>query len=127
MDIDPHSLHQIVQRISQQMRCPQCGKRIPVDMAAVRMTGDDFLLLQLKCSSCDAYIVLHATVAGSKDVTEQKTDVQIKGHNVSSCLHLNEQEVASLRGALEQSGGSFVELFKKFGTEAGHSSQTTKT
>lgn len=123
MDIDPHSLHQIVQRISQQMRCPQCGKRIPVDMAAVRMTGDDFLLLQLKCSSCDAYIVLHATVAGSHSAEEPNKTGSTKGQNVSSCLHFNEQEVASLRQALEQSGGSFVELFKKFGPEVGPASQ----
>ncbi|OGJ58748.1 hypothetical protein A2635_02625 [Candidatus Peribacteria bacterium RIFCSPHIGHO2_01_FULL_51_9] len=126
MDIDPHSLHQIVQRISQQMRCPQCGKRIPVDMAAVRMTGDDFLLLQLKCSSCDAYIVLHATVAGNKDVVHQE-EAQTKGHNVSSCLHFSEQEVTVLRGALEECGGSFVELFKKFGPEIGSPSQAPKT
>lgn len=126
MDIDPHSLHQIVQRISQQMRCPQCGKRIPVDMASVRMTGDDFLLLQLKCSSCDAYIVLHATVGGTKGVI-QEGDVRTKGQNVSSCLHFNEQEVTVLREALEQSGGSFVELFKKFGTETASSSQSSKT
>lgn len=124
MNIDPHSLHQIVQRISQQMRCPQCGKRIPVDMASVRMTGDDFLLLQLKCASCDAYIVLHATVGGDKEPVREEEAGGTKGQNVSSCLHFNEQEVTVLRDALEQSGGSFVELFKKFGAEAG--SQASK-
>ena len=126
MDIDPHSLHQIVQRIGQQMRCPQCGKRIPVDMAAVRMTGDDFLLLQLKCSSCDAYIVLHATVGGTKN-PDQPAEVRAKGQNFSSCLHFNEQEVTVLREALMQSGGSFVELFKKFAGGTEPSSQVSKT
>src|SRR5262245_30111077 len=56
MDIDPHTLQQIIQRIYQQMRCPQCSKRVPVDFSSVRLASDDFLLLQLKCDTCDAFI-----------------------------------------------------------------------
>jgi len=74
MEFDPHSLHQIIQRIQQQMRCPQCGEKVPVDFSAVRLTGDDFVLMQLKCGICDAYIVLHASLAGVKGVKLEKED-----------------------------------------------------
>src|SRR3989338_2775346 len=53
MELDPHTLQLIIDRIEQQMRCPQCGKRIPVNMTSVRLAGDDFMLLQLECETCD--------------------------------------------------------------------------
>jgi hypothetical protein len=60
MELDPHTLQQIIQRIYQQMRCPQCGKRIPVDFTSVRLAGDDFMLLQLKYEAafCDGDPIL---------------------------------------------------------------------
>lgn len=112
MDLDPHALHQIVQRIDQQMRCPQCGKRVPVDLASVRVMGDNFLLLELKCRTCDAYIVLHAALAGLDQLIQQKA---ILGSNASSQLNLSEQEITLLRQALQESGGSFEQVFKKYG------------
>jgi hypothetical protein len=69
MELDPHTLQQIIQRIYQQMRCPQCGKRIPVDFTSVRLAGDDFMLLQLKCEACDAYVVLHASLQGTENLS----------------------------------------------------------
>lgn len=114
MELDPHTLQQIIQRIYQQMRCPQCGKRVPVDFASVRMAADDFMLLQLKCETCDAYIVLHASLQGAEALLKQhKEDATV---NASSTLHLKENEVAQLREALRQSGGSFQALFDKFDT-----------
>ena len=115
MDLDPHTLQQIIQRIYQQMRCPQCGKRVPVDFASVRMTGDDFMLLQLKCDTCDAYIVLHASLQGAQKIASQakQEDVLV---NASSTLHLKDEEVATLREALSHAGGSFEKLFKQYGT-----------
>jgi GGDEF domain-containing protein len=112
MEFDPHTLHQIVQRIQQQMRCPQCGEKIPVDFASVRLTGDDFVLLQLKCDVCDAYIVLHASLQGvlsAKPTTKEEKD---SGLNASSSLHLKDSEVDSLRDAIQGSGGSFESMFK---------------
>ena len=66
MDMDPHTFQHIIRRIEQQMRCPQCGKHIPVEFPSVRMASDDYLLLQLRCDTCDAYIVLHASMQGAQ-------------------------------------------------------------
>ena len=54
MEIDPHTLQQILQRIHQQMRCPQCGKRVTVDLSAVRVVAHESMLLQIKCDGCSA-------------------------------------------------------------------------
>jgi predicted RNA-binding Zn-ribbon protein involved in translation (DUF1610 family) len=116
MEFDPHTLHQILQRIKQQMRCPQCGERVPVDFASVRLTGDDFLLLQLKCEMCDAYIVLHASLQGAKP-NPQVEEVVSSGLNASSSICLKDGEVDILRGALERSGGSFQALFESLQKE----------
>jgi hypothetical protein len=112
MDFDPHTLNQIIQRIQQQMRCPQCGEKIPVDFASVRLTGDDFVLLQLKCEVCDAYIVLHASLQGMKGEAQAAKEEKESGLNASSSLCLKESEVESLRTAIQGSDGSFEKLFK---------------
>ncbi len=118
MEFDPHSLHHILQRIKQQMRCPQCGERVPVDFASVRLSGDDFILLQLKCEACDAYIVLHASLQNGK-VTAAATSSQegVVGMNASSSICLKDGEVDVLRGAIEGAGGSFEKLFQSQGTK----------
>lgn len=115
MHLDPHTLAQIIQRIERQMRCPQCGKRVPVDFASVRIVGDDFLLLQLKCETCDAFIVLHASLQGAAapvPAAEEHDTMQ----NASSTLTMSENEIKMLQEALGQSGGSFEQLFKKYGS-----------
>src|SRR3989338_5317041 len=114
MDLDPHTLQQIIARIEQQMRCPQCGKRIPVDMTSVRMAGDSFMLLQLKCDTCDAFIVLHASLQGAENLGVQNDKAGLE--NTSSTLNLKEEEIKMLSSALEKSCGSFSELFKQFGS-----------
>jgi hypothetical protein len=110
MEFDPHTLHQIIQRIQQQMRCPQCGEKVPVDFSAIRLTSDDFVLMQLKCEVCDAYIVLHASLAGIKGVRLEKED-QEKILNASSSLCMRDGEVDLLRDALQNAAGSFEQLF----------------
>ena len=120
MELDPHTLQQIIRRIEQQMRCPQCGKRIPVDFTSVRMAGDDFMLLQLKCETCDAFIVLHASLQGAERLgITSKNDETV---NASSALNLKEKEVEMLREALKQSNGSFETLFNQFGGDIESSS-----
>ena len=86
MDWDPHTLHLIMQKIRQQMRCPQCGGKVPVELASVRMTGDDFLLMQLRCEGCDAYIVLHASLQGLQKQAEEAATAVDHGMNASSLL-----------------------------------------
>ena len=108
MEVNPHSLHQILTRIREQMRCPQCGTHICVDFPSVKMTGDDFMLLQLKCESCTAFIVLHV------NLTEQdRADANPKNAmlNASSTLSLSEDDMKTLRGALTNYEGSFEKLF----------------
>lgn len=114
MDLDPHTLQQIIQRIYQQMRCPQCGKRVPVDFTSVRMAADDFMLLQLKCETCDAYIVLHASLQGAENLGVPETDDNTV--NASSSLSLKEGELEMLTDALNDVDGSFSKLFEKYGT-----------
>ncbi|HLD32369.1 MAG TPA: hypothetical protein VJB10_02145 [Candidatus Peribacteraceae bacterium] len=115
MDIDPHTLQQILQRIYQQMRCPQCGKRVPVDFSSVRVMADQAMLLQLKCDMCNAYIVLHASLQGVEALSAQPYKEDITA-NVSTSLELNKEELAMLRKGLTEAGGSFEELFHKYGS-----------
>lgn len=116
MQLDPHTLAQIIQRIERQMRCPQCGKRVPVDFASVRIVGDDFLLLQLKCETCDAFIVLHASLQGTVVPAPTNAEDAEVMQNASSTLSMSEDEIKMLQEALSQSGGSFEQLFKKYGS-----------
>jgi hypothetical protein len=113
MELDPHTLQQILQRIYQQMRCPQCGNRVPVDFSSVRVVAAGSLLLQLKCEDCNAFIVLHASIQG---VQKASTDAQEASLvNASSTLELSGQEMTMLSQALKESDGSFEKLFAKYG------------
>lgn len=116
MDFNPHSLHQILTRIREQMRCPQCGTRVPVDFPAIKIAGDSFMLLQLKCESCTAFIVLHVNLAEQAQAQEL-TDEQNALLNASSTLTLSEDEMKTLRSALGAYDGSFQNLFKEFGAK----------
>jgi hypothetical protein len=115
MEFDPHTLHHLLEKIRQQMRCPQCGEKVPVDFGSVRMSSDDFLLLQLKCQSCQAFIVLHASLqipkAGASVPAKQAE--RDMGLNVSSTFCKSEEEVKDLRNAIQNSGGSFTQMFGK--------------
>ncbi len=112
MELDPHTLHQIIQRIRRQMRCPQCGEQVTVDFTNIRLTGDDFVLLQLKCTACDAFIVLHASLHGLKGVTLEREEGE-RIFNASSSLIQKEEEIDLLHDALKKSEGSFEQLFKE--------------
>lgn len=113
MELDPHTLQQILQRIYQQMRCPQCGNRVPVDFSAVRVIAAGSLLLQLKCEDCNAFIVLHASIQGIPKIGMQEEQSGMT--NASSTLQLSGQEMEMLHQALQESGGSFEKLFAKYG------------
>lgn len=121
MEMDPHTLQLIIRRIEQQMRCPQCGKRVPVDFASVRVATDKFMLLQLKCDTCEAYIVLHASLQGAESAGEAEYGTELR--NASSTLQLEEDELKCLRDALAEHDGSFEKLFKA-SKESGQSGDT---
>jgi len=114
MDIDPHTLQQILDKIKQQMRCPQCGKHVPVDFSSVRVMSDNALLLQLKCDSCNAFIVLHASLQGVDQISDEVFGDEEGTTNASSTLQMSEDEMKMLNAALEESGGSFSTLFEKY-------------
>lgn len=124
MEIDPHTLQQILQRIKQQMRCPQCGKRVPVDFSSVRIVADSSMLLQLKCEMCNAFIVLHASLQGIEHLQEHVEDEDDTTINASSTLQMSENELAMLNAALEQSDGSFEKMFQKYGPETSENSDS---
>lgn len=111
MEFDPHTIHHILQRIRQQMRCPQCGDKIPVDMASVRITGDEFLILQLKCDACDAYVVLHASLQGMKHIATPGAEKDAL-KNASSTIDVKDIEVRDIQHAIEHAAGSFDALFE---------------
>ena len=114
MEIDPHTLQQILRRIEQQMRCPQCGKKVPVDFTAVRVVSDNAMLLQLRCDACNAFIVLHASLQGVERIMPEYEEGQTTV-NASSTLKMSDKEVSMLNTALEQCDGSFSKLFEKYG------------
>lgn len=111
MDYTPHSLHAILSRIREQMRCPQCGTPVPVDFPAIKIAGDDFMLLQLCCGSCSAFIVLHVNLATGKQQNQELSQTRPL-LNASSTLSLTEQEMTTLRTALRKYDGSFEKLFR---------------
>lgn len=117
MEFNPHSLHQILTRIREQMRCPQCGTRVPVDFPSIKLAGDQFMLLQLKCESCAAFIVLHVNLNEQAVAAADERETKDAMLNASSTLSLSEDEMETLRAALKSSGGSFEKLFATFKEE----------
>lgn len=110
MDYDPHTIHTIIQKIQQQLRCPQCSRKISVDWHAIRLTGDDFVLLQLRCEACDAYIVLHASCQGVRE-GETPQDAKLRMLNASSLLARSDIELEKIRESLMKADGSFERMF----------------
>jgi len=69
------------------------------------------MLLQVRCDMCDAYIVLHASLAGIKNIKVEKEDKE-RIMNASSTLCQKDNEIDDLRLTLEKAGGSFDQLFQ---------------
>lgn len=113
MDIDPHTLQQILDRIKQQMRCPQCGRHVPVDFRGVKVVSDTSLLMQLKCEGCNAFIVMNASLQGVEHLSAKGYEEQDATANASSTLQMSDSELETLSAALKESGGSFEKMFKK--------------
>lgn len=104
MDIDPHTIQQLLEKVRSQLRCPQCTRRVSVALDSLKVVGDAFAVFQLKCTTCDAYIVLHATLRGG---------VIPPSRNYSTILELNPQELQLLRDALRKAEGCFTVLFEE--------------
>jgi hypothetical protein len=71
------------------------------------------MILQLKCDGCSAFIVLHASLRGAEEMGVPPREEEATA-NISTTLNLAEDEVKMLSRALEESGGSFENLFKQY-------------
>lgn len=110
MNLDPHTIQKILQKIYQQMRCPQCGKKVPVDFSALRVVAGNNLILQLQCEDCDTHIVLQASMQGLENVSAP--ELQQSSNNASTQMNVSPDELEQLRTALKEANGSFESLLQ---------------
>jgi hypothetical protein len=122
MDIDPHTIQQILTKVREQLRCPQCRKKVEVDIESLKVLGDNFAVMQIKCDTCEAYIMLHATLSGDIAVTAEdalaeevlaELETPANAKNVSTNLLMDENDLKKLRGSLKKANGSFMTLFEE--------------
>lgn len=85
--------------------------------------ADNAMILQLKCDTCNAYIVLNASLQGVENLTATPYEEDDTA-NASTSLELNSEELAMLQEGLSQSGGSFEDLFKQYGGSANEETST---
>ncbi len=129
MHLDPHTVHALLEKVRSQLRCPQCMKKVEVQMPSLKVIGDSFAVFQLHCRTCEAHILLYATLrtvlaGGSKGgmppieqviVSSTLENVREDGErvhkNYSTTLELEEKELLALRHALKETGGNFTEVF----------------
>ncbi len=112
MEMDPHTLQQILEKIYQQMRCPQCGKKVPIDFNAIKVVSEEAMLLQLKCEACNAYIVLQASTHGIEQLSAPPYK-ENEFANASTGLETSKEDLKQINAALEKIDGSFEEYFEK--------------
>lgn len=126
MDIDPHTIQHLLEKVRAQLRCPQCTKRLDVRFESLKVMGDSFAVFQMQCSTCGAYILLHATLTGVKNTASSLGRISRLGdhtplsgpptphqHNFSTVLEIDEKELAALRSVLKNAGGKFSDLFEE--------------
>ena len=135
MEIDPHTIQQLLTKVREQLRCPQCRKRVDVTLESLRVVGDDFAVLQLKCDVCDAYIMLYATISAKmaalpapkleeiqntiEESQRRSSRANARGSeeevakNFSTQLLIDADDLEILRKALKEANGSFLSLFEE--------------
>lgn len=111
MDYTPHALHQVLTRIREQMRCPQCGTPVAVDFPSVKVASEDFMLLELRCGSCSSFIVLHVQM--KEESASKNVSLAHPLLNASSTVAVSDDEMKLLRKALSESDGSFEKMFSR--------------
>ena len=107
MNIDPHTIQQILIRIREQLRCPQCRKHMNVGIDSLKVLSDSFAVMQAQCPACDAHIMLHATIAF---VEKQESEKGV-GRNASTKLMVDIDEIMEIKKSLQNSNGSFTKIF----------------
>jgi len=120
MNIDPHLIHHVLRHIHQHLRCPQCSRRVPVDINSIKGLTPDHVLLQLHCGKCNAHLMLQASL---QELEKNSPDDQMK--NASSLIKkptnsVSEDVISDLKTDLQKAEGSFQALFgeiKEMGEE----------
>lgn len=110
MDIDPHTLQEILSKVREQLRCPQCRK--PMDalsLGSLKVVGGGFAVLQGQCSACSAHVMLHAAVAQAP--REIAVDPAQVGKNASSRLSIESDDLRAIGTSLQKADGSFAKIF----------------
>lgn len=113
MDIDPHTLQQILEKIRQQLKCPQCSQIMSITFSSLKFVGDSYVVFQLQCEICSAFVMLHTTVTGGTVASAESTHLS---RNASSTIALETAELEQLRAAISKSGGKFSDLFERQGS-----------
>ena len=131
MDIDPHTIQQLLEKIRSHLRCPQCTRKVTMPFESLKVMGQQFAVFQLACEACTAHIFLHATLRlGTAvvtavprslrplDVARNSGQAGQTGQAPSTALSvtLDPQELEALRQALRDAGGSFSMLFEEENT-----------
>ena len=111
MELDPHTLHQILDKIHNQMRCPQCGNKVPVDLSNVQVMADTGLLMHLFCDRCNAHIVLQASLSGIENISAPPYEDDTTRNASSTLTDDHKTDVNQIRDMLAQ-GVSFEDMFK---------------
>ncbi|MBT3835395.1 hypothetical protein HOF56_04085 [Candidatus Peribacteria bacterium] len=113
MEIDPHTIQQILTKVREQLKCPQCRKKVDVTMESLKVVGDGFSVMQLKCEVCDAHIMLYANMAsGTLSFSPPYEDHKV-GQNASSSMAIHDVDVNQIKDSISKSGGSFMNLFEE--------------
>jgi len=110
-------IRKIVEKIEDEMVCPQCNGRISRKDIRVSEIGDDFVDFLIPCEHCSARISVTADVQMLLpifDSPREKKDRRNAPLNKVSRQHssLSDEDVKKVRDALENfKGGDIQELF----------------
>lgn len=106
MDIDPHTIQLILTKVEEQLRCPQCRKRMEVNLESLKVLGNGVAVMQVQCTACDAHIMLHTSIT-LVHAEDPKNAIK----NASSKLTIGVDEIKTIKAGIKESGGSFIKMF----------------
>lgn len=106
MEIDPHTIQVIITKVQDQLRCPQCRKKMEVDLESLKVLGSGLAVMQMQCPACDAHIMLHTSISRI-----QPDDPVESTRNASSKITVDIDEIKTIREGIKESNGSFSKMF----------------
>ena len=106
MEIDPHTIQMIISKVQDQLRCPQCRKKMEVNLESLKVLGGALAVMQMQCPACDAHIMLHTSI--SRVPSNDPKDV---GRNASSRLTVDIDEIKTIKEGIKKAEGSFTKMF----------------